>query len=170
MPLPMAAMENEPGLASLIRRIVHEEVQRMLTKTDKPVDYYSQSLEEIVQEEVEKALVPVAVKPVEPRQRPTYAAAKRKPFVPFYSPPVETRKTDVQRTADNFPVCFHCGRPGHVVRSNRDRKAVSDSYRVRRQNLISEAQTSFSDLRLPQIEADLQITVALPSIQSVSKP
>ncbi|GBN89724.1 hypothetical protein AVEN_35379-2-1, partial [Araneus ventricosus] len=41
----MAAMEDESGLVSLIRRIVQEEAQRMITRTDKPADSYSQSLE-----------------------------------------------------------------------------------------------------------------------------
>ncbi|GFV42691.1 hypothetical protein TNCV_840461 [Trichonephila clavipes] len=31
------------------------------------------------------------------------------------------------RTADNRPVCFHCGRPGHVMRYCRERKAVFDN-------------------------------------------
>ncbi|GFV37402.1 CCHC-type domain-containing protein [Trichonephila clavipes] len=34
--------------------------------------------------------------------------------------PPEPRKTDVWRTADNRPVCFHCGRPGHVMRYCRE--------------------------------------------------
>ncbi|GFY33225.1 transposon Ty3-I Gag-Pol polyprotein, partial [Trichonephila clavipes] len=46
----------------------------------------------------------------------------------------QPRKTDVWRTADNRPVCFHCGRPGHVVRYCRERKTVFDNYRNRRQN------------------------------------
>ncbi|GBL96925.1 hypothetical protein AVEN_212432-1 [Araneus ventricosus] len=132
--VPMAAMENDPGLVSLIRKLVQEEVQRIITRTDKPADSFSQSLEEIVQEEVEKALAPVAVKPMEPRQRPTYAAVTRKPSVPIY-PPVQPMKTDVWRTADDFPACFDCGCPGHVVRYYRDRKAAFDSHRARRQNL-----------------------------------
>ncbi|GFU04582.1 transposon Ty3-I Gag-Pol polyprotein [Trichonephila clavipes] len=41
--------------------------------------------------------------------------------------PPEPRKTDVWRTADNRSVCFHCGRPGHVMRYCRERKAVFDN-------------------------------------------
>ncbi|GFY48096.1 CCHC-type domain-containing protein [Trichonephila inaurata madagascariensis] len=26
------------------------------------------------------------------------------------------RKTDLWLTSDNVPICFHCGRPGHVTR------------------------------------------------------
>ncbi|GFW35338.1 CCHC-type domain-containing protein [Trichonephila clavipes] len=48
--------------------------------------------------------------------------------------PPEPRKTDVWRTADNRPVCFHCGRPGHVMRYCRERKAVFDNSRNRRRN------------------------------------
>ncbi|GFV09117.1 transposon Ty3-I Gag-Pol polyprotein [Trichonephila clavipes] len=38
------------------------------------------------------------------------------------------------RTADNRHVCFHCGRPGHVMRYCRERKAVFDNSRNRRRN------------------------------------
>ncbi|GFS71564.1 CCHC-type domain-containing protein [Trichonephila clavipes] len=48
--------------------------------------------------------------------------------------PPKPRKTDVWRTADNRPVCFHCGRPGHVMRYCRERKAVFDNSRNRRRN------------------------------------
>ncbi|GFS58021.1 CCHC-type domain-containing protein [Trichonephila clavipes] len=80
-----------------------------------------QSLEEIVQDEVERVLAPVSTKPTETRPRPTYAAVTRKYRAPVQKFPPEPRKTDVWRTADNRPVCFHCGRPGHVMRYCREK-------------------------------------------------
>ncbi|GFV27262.1 CCHC-type domain-containing protein, partial [Trichonephila clavipes] len=89
---------------------------------------------EIVQDEVERVLAPVSTKPTETRPRPTYAAVTRKYRAPVQKFPPEPRKTDVWRTADNRPVCFHCGRPGHVMRYCRERKAVFDNPRNRRRN------------------------------------
>ncbi|GBN89725.1 hypothetical protein AVEN_35380-1 [Araneus ventricosus] len=114
---------------------------------------------------------------MEPRQRPTYAAATRKSSVPIYIPPAQPRKTDIWRTADNSPVCFHCGLPGHVVRYCRQREAAFDSYRARRQKL-NEVNAE-EDFRSPNFvysksrpipNTPLQITVVLLSIQSVSEP
>ncbi|GFT21522.1 CCHC-type domain-containing protein [Trichonephila clavipes] len=90
--------------------------------------------EEIVQDEVERVLAPVSTTPTETRPRPTYAAVTRKYRAPVQKFPPEPRKTDVWRTADNRPVCFHCGRPGHVMRYCRERKAVFDNSRNRRRN------------------------------------
>ncbi|GFU73154.1 CCHC-type domain-containing protein [Trichonephila clavipes] len=73
-------------------------------------------------------------KPTETRPRPTYAAVTRKYRAPVQKVPSEPRKTDVWRTADNRPVYFHCGRPGHVMRYCRERKAVFDNSRNRRRN------------------------------------
>ncbi|GFV86061.1 retrovirus-related Pol polyprotein from transposon 412 [Trichonephila clavipes] len=76
----------------------------------------------------------LSTKPTETRPRPTYAAVTRKYRAPVQKFPPEPRKTDVWRTADNRPVCFHCGRPGHVMRYCRERKAVFDNSRNRRRN------------------------------------
>ncbi|GFV00982.1 CCHC-type domain-containing protein [Trichonephila clavipes] len=89
------------------------------------------SYEEIVQDEVERVLAPVSTKPTETRPRPTYAAVTGKCNSCSEIP--EPRKTDVWRTADNRPVCFHCGRPGHVMLLPRE-KAVFDNSRNRRRN------------------------------------
>ncbi|GFV03218.1 CCHC-type domain-containing protein [Trichonephila clavipes] len=113
---------------------IFEEVHRLVNQTQESLDSDPQSLEEIVQDEVERVLAPVSTKPTETRPRPTYAAVTRKYRAPVQKFPPEPRKTDVWRTADNRPVCFHCGRPGHVMRYCRERKAVFDNSRNRRRN------------------------------------
>ncbi|GFX24650.1 transposon Ty3-I Gag-Pol polyprotein [Trichonephila clavipes] len=105
-----------------IRTIVREEVHRLINQTQESLDSDPQSLEEIVQDEVERVLAPVSTKPTETRPRPTYAAVTRKYRAPVQKFPPEPRKTDVWRTADNRPVCFHCGRPGHVMRYCREKR------------------------------------------------
>ncbi|GFX63354.1 CCHC-type domain-containing protein [Trichonephila clavipes] len=131
--VPVASLTDETDLVSLIRTIVRE-VHRLVNQTQESLDSDPQSLEEIVQDEVERVLAPVSTKPTETRPRPTYAAVTRKYRAPVQKFPPEPRKTDVWRTADNRPVCFHCGRPGHVMRYCRERKAVFDNSRNRRRN------------------------------------
>ncbi|GFW18229.1 CCHC-type domain-containing protein [Trichonephila clavipes] len=106
--VPVASLTDETDLVSLIRTI------KRSFRT------------------VERVLAPVSTKPTETRPRPTYAAVTRKYRAPVQKFPPEPRKTDVWRTADNRPVCFHCGRPGHVMRYCRERKAVFDNSRNRR--------------------------------------
>ncbi|GFW69234.1 CCHC-type domain-containing protein [Trichonephila clavipes] len=125
--------------------------------------------QEIVQDEVERVLAPVSTKPTETRPRPTYAAVTRKYRAPVQKFPPEPRKTDVWRTADNRPVCFHCGRPGHVMRYCRERKAVFDNSRNRRRNSTTLAlkkkyadQTLLAVLRQVPREADPQYVVTDP--------
>ncbi|GFV64400.1 CCHC-type domain-containing protein [Trichonephila clavipes] len=142
--VPVASLTDETDLVSLIRTI-------------------------IVQDEVERVLAPVSTKPTETRPRPTYAAVTRKYRAPVQKFPPEPRKTDVWRTADNRPVCFHCGRPGHVMRYCRERKAVFDNSRNRRRNFDDVGteekyadQTLLAVLRQVPREADPQYVVTDP--------
>ncbi|GFV83984.1 CCHC-type domain-containing protein [Trichonephila clavipes] len=123
--VPVASLTDETDLVSLIRTIVREEVHRLVNQTQESLDSDPQSLEEIIQDEVERVLAPVSTKPTETRPRPTYAAVTRKYRAPVQKFPPEPRKTDVWRTADNRPVCFHCGRPGHVMHYCRERERLS---------------------------------------------
>ncbi|GFW22825.1 hypothetical protein TNCV_2380401 [Trichonephila clavipes] len=123
--VPVASLTDETDLVSLIRTIVREEVHRLVNQTQESLDSDPQSLEEIIQDEVERVLAPVSAKPTETRPRPRYAAVTRKSRAPVQRFPPQPRKTDVWRTADNRPVFFHCGRSGHVMRYCRERKAVS---------------------------------------------
>ncbi|GFQ77517.1 CCHC-type domain-containing protein [Trichonephila clavata] len=137
--VPVADMEDEPDLVSLIRRIVQKEVHRVIDQKREPTLYYdtcpqTQLLEEMVQDKVEKALALVSVNPAETQRLPTCAAVTRRTRVLAQRLPTQPRKTDLWRTTDNGPVCFNCGRPGHVVRYCRERKAIFDTYRNRRQS------------------------------------
>ncbi|GFW90085.1 CCHC-type domain-containing protein [Trichonephila clavipes] len=130
--VPVASLTDETDLVSLIHTIVREEVHRQVNQSQKSLDSDPQSLEEIVQDEVERVLASVSAKPTETRPRPTYAAVTRKSRAPVQRFPPQPRKTDVWRTADNRLVCFHCGRRGHVMRYCRERKDVFDNYQNRR--------------------------------------
>ncbi|GFS75103.1 hypothetical protein TNCV_1397221 [Trichonephila clavipes] len=80
----------------LIRTIV--KVHRLINQTQESLDSDPQSLEEIVQDEVEKVLAPVSAKSTESRPRPTYAAVTRKSSIQRFPP--QPRKTDEWRTAE----------------------------------------------------------------------
>ncbi|GFV53603.1 CCHC-type domain-containing protein [Trichonephila clavipes] len=124
--VPVASLTDETDLVSLIRTIVREEVHRLVNQTQESLTR-SPILRRDRSRRVERVLAPVSTKPTETRPRPTYAAVTRKYRAPVQKFPPEPRKTDVWRTADNRPVCFHCGRPGHVMRYCRERKAVFDN-------------------------------------------
>ncbi|GFT32306.1 CCHC-type domain-containing protein [Trichonephila clavipes] len=103
--VPVASLTDETDLVSLIRTIVREEVHRLVNQTQESLDTDPQSLEEIVQDEVERVLAPVSTKPTETRPRPTYAAVTRKYRAPVQKFPPQPRKTDAvfdnsQETAD----------------------------------------------------------------------
>ncbi|UYV66446.1 hypothetical protein LAZ67_4001706 [Cordylochernes scorpioides] len=123
----MACEEDE--LSSLIRRIVQEEVQRAFAQPMHTTD----SLEEIIREEVKKNLAPISrttTSPMmkQPRPAPTYDQAGRT----FYNSSASLPKAREWRTPDDRPVCFHCGRPGHVVRYCRERRQIFANVRTRR--------------------------------------
>ncbi|GFV03616.1 CCHC-type domain-containing protein [Trichonephila clavipes] len=61
--VPVASLTDETDLVSLIRTIVREEVHRLVNQTQESLDSDPQSLEEIVQDEVERVLAPVSTKP-----------------------------------------------------------------------------------------------------------
>ncbi|GFY72080.1 CCHC-type domain-containing protein [Trichonephila inaurata madagascariensis] len=92
------------------------------------------------------------------------------------------RKTDLWRTADSRPVCFHCGRPGHVVRYCRERRAIFNDYRrnnPRNYNLPDERQSrrthptkikQSSSRKITNTPYEVPITDAIPNFQPVAKP
>ncbi|UYV75949.1 hypothetical protein LAZ67_13001892, partial [Cordylochernes scorpioides] len=109
---PMAYEEED--LPSLIRRIVQEEIQKVIA----PPGLTTDSIEDMIREEVKMNLSPISKRPsvlVRNQLRPfrTYEPSKR---TEYSSSPI-LPKSQQWRTPDDRPLCFHCGRPGHVVRS-----------------------------------------------------
>ncbi|KAG0412299.1 hypothetical protein HPB47_010559 [Ixodes persulcatus] len=131
---------NGPDLREIIRDVVREEIRKLLPAAASPD---SPSIAEVVRAEVQQALQPQVLVSAAP-EPPTlsYAAATRRPpppAHPYAAPPrreppapqfsrrqedqahahpepAAPRKTDVWRTADRCPLCYHCGEAGHIYR------------------------------------------------------
>lgn len=131
----MAPIDENADLASMIRQIVQEEVQKLTRNLQDQQPQY-QSLENVIREEVESVLASVSRTPQPStwNQKRQYAYQPNNVRRPERTIEPATRKTDLWRTEDNRPVCFHCGRPGHVVRYCRERRSVFDTYRNERGN------------------------------------
>ncbi|UYV76014.1 hypothetical protein LAZ67_13002151 [Cordylochernes scorpioides] len=139
--LPNAAAINpaeSESMEDLIRRIVREEIYHALNP--EPATLKPSSLDLIIREEVERNLSAIS-QPVQrsmPRQQysnrpqifkqtPRQQFLNQRPPVPNQTSP--QRRTDEWRTHENVPICFHCGRPGHVARYCRDRRRVFEEAR-----------------------------------------
>lgn len=129
------------ALRELVRSVVREELDRLQGARFQPT---VTSLTDIVREEVRQAAQPFVQTRPEAAPVLTYAQAVRLPSQPgnhrnppsseeplchfqgqasrtnMYqstSPRVKTRKSDVWRTPDYQPLCFHCGEAGHLYRA-----------------------------------------------------
>ncbi|GBN08325.1 Retrovirus-related Pol polyprotein from transposon 412 [Araneus ventricosus] len=111
---------NEEDLSDLIRRIVREKSQKALLQIATCTDDGPDGLESIIREEVRSTLAPLT----RDEPPPSPCATKIRTEQSFWRPRQRLqqdsrrnlqdagRKTDLWRTSDNVPICFHCGRPG----------------------------------------------------------
>ncbi|UYV60625.1 hypothetical protein LAZ67_1001700, partial [Cordylochernes scorpioides] len=128
--------DDGEDLSSLIRQIVREEVQRVLgSPREEPKNT---TIEEIVKEEIGRTLAPISKSRRSPphKERPRqflntrYEAETIRPHPePRYPKQGGRRDTNDWRTTEGRPICFYCGRPGHVVRYCRDRKRHNEERR-----------------------------------------
>nr|XP_042913596.1 uncharacterized protein LOC122273630 [Parasteatoda tepidariorum] len=129
----MAAVDEAPDLAVLICQIVRDEIQHVNAQPFKVHPRELQTTEASIRNEMDRSIAALTTnrppfittgRPIaRPPRRFTTYAAKPQNNVPWSEP---QRKTDLWRTTDNRPVCFHCGRPGHVVRYCRERTTFND--------------------------------------------
>ncbi|KAG0416353.1 hypothetical protein HPB47_006488, partial [Ixodes persulcatus] len=139
---PICPVLASCSFREIVREVVREELRKILPTADRPT---SLSLAEVVREEVHRAFQPeVPINTTTPEE-PTlsYAAMARQPPqanrqatapprrdlpMPQYPRRQEgqvqdvrperasPRKTDVWRTADRRPLCYHCGEADHIYR------------------------------------------------------
>ncbi|KAG0436584.1 hypothetical protein HPB47_017877, partial [Ixodes persulcatus] len=131
-----------PAIRDIIREVVQEELKKLLPAAARPASF---SIAEVVREEVQRAIQPEAPVVVAATEEPTltYTAVARRPPPPprtyvaqprrqspapqhdrRHDDPVQyarpepraPRKTDVWRTPDRRPLCFHCGEADHTYR------------------------------------------------------
>ncbi|XP_077551866.1 uncharacterized protein LOC144166122 [Haemaphysalis longicornis] len=127
------AIKSE-SLRDTIRALVKEELRKLFPTTT-PYPQVA-SLTDVIREEVQQALE--TSMPSEAPREPeamTYSAAVRRPHLvptrrqeaPPYRRPMSParprvtrnqapRKTEVWRTPDNHPLCYHCGEADHIYR------------------------------------------------------
>ncbi|GFV59757.1 CCHC-type domain-containing protein [Trichonephila clavipes] len=124
-------------LNDLIRRIVKEEIEKVLPRIATCINDGPSNLEPIIREEVRSNLIRLT------REKPAPSPYRTKrnsesSWRPRQRPRQENRptqqdtgkKTDLWRTSNNVPICFHWGQ---VTRYCRDRRRVFNAARQRRQ-------------------------------------
>ncbi|UYV61424.1 ACE [Cordylochernes scorpioides] len=120
------------NLEALIRRIVREEVQKFMappsTFAAQDIDTPPPDLRDVIRSEIQQTLAPISA----PRRQ--YLPQNDQGYRRRTEGPPNNQRTQ-WRTEDDRPICFHCGRPGHVARYCRDRRQAFADARLGRETV-----------------------------------
>ncbi|UYV84191.1 hypothetical protein LAZ67_X001482, partial [Cordylochernes scorpioides] len=128
------------NLEALIRRIVREEVQKFMappsTFAAQDIDTPSPDLRDVIRSEIQQTLAPISAprQPESFRPRRQYLPQNDQGYRRRTEGPPNNQRTQ-WRTEDDRPICFHCGRPGHVARYCRDRRQAFADARLGRETV-----------------------------------
>ncbi|UYV70960.1 hypothetical protein LAZ67_8001258 [Cordylochernes scorpioides] len=128
------------NLEALIRRIVREEVQKFMappsTFTAQDIDTPPPDLRDVIRSEIQQTLAPISAtrQPESFRLRRQYLPQNDQGYRRRTEGPPNSQRTQ-WRTEDDRPICFHCGRPGHIARYCRDRRQAFADARLGRETV-----------------------------------
>ncbi|KAF8791286.1 hypothetical protein HNY73_006174 [Argiope bruennichi] len=141
---------------------------KRLCRKYRTTDYETEKLHDIasvIQEEVMEALEPITDerrdKTTAQRSVPTRPQARRETT----NRPPSQRRTDLWRTDNNVPFCYHFGRPGHVLRCCRERRRIFQNARATRtinprRDVYADSLAGFDDAEEARQLAKLHIREA----------
>lgn len=127
---PMPLNDQPEAFSPSLARMVREEIHQVFSPPDPPTQHFPTSYAAAIRQQAPtlptpppppRRQSPLPVHPW-PAQEPAVPPRRQSPLPvhpwptqePAVRPPV--RKTDLWRTADGRPLCYHCGEPGHIQR------------------------------------------------------
>ncbi|UYV69423.1 hypothetical protein LAZ67_6003537 [Cordylochernes scorpioides] len=128
------------NLEALIRRRVGKEVQKFMappsTFAAQDIDTPPPDLRDVIRSEIQQTLAPISAlrQPESFRPRRQYLPQNDQGYRRITEGPPNNQRTQ-WRTEDDRPICFHCGRPGHVARYCRDRRQAFADARLGRETV-----------------------------------
>lgn len=136
LPEVCLATASSTDIATLIRTIIRDELRPYLAHLT-PAAALAQeipqvkSMQQVVQQEIRAALghlaLPTAACPPAPSAPPLICSMPQDSYPRYCRPAVQQtpqssrpygprRRTEIWRTEDNRPICYHCHTPGHIAR------------------------------------------------------
>ncbi|UYV64575.1 hypothetical protein LAZ67_3001211 [Cordylochernes scorpioides] len=120
-----------------MKHIVAEYHQMLPSKTTaQDIDTPPPDLRDIIRSEIQQTLAPISAprQPESFRPRRQYLPQNDQGYRRRTEGPPNNQRTQ-WRTEDDRPICFHCGRPGHVACYCRDRRQAFADARLGRETV-----------------------------------